>query len=35
MNGAGYKGSYVIELYSLGYDIEKELALSKEYLERF
>jgi sugar phosphate isomerase/epimerase len=32
---ADYKGDYVIEIYSEGYDVEKELRDSKEYLERF
>ena len=33
MNDADYKGGYVIEIYSKGYDVMKELALSKEYLD--
>lgn len=32
LDGAGYKGGYVIEIYSKGYDVKKELALSKDYL---
>lgn len=32
MDAAGYNGNYVIEIYSKGYDVEKELALSKQYL---
>ncbi len=32
LEGAGYKGGYVIEIYSKGYDVKKELAFSKNYL---
>lgn len=34
MKSVDYKGGYVIEIYSKGLDIKKELALSKDYLER-
>lgn len=34
MTGAGYQGDAVIELYSLGYDMESELAQSKRYFEK-
>lgn len=33
MSGAGYNGSYIIEIYSKGYNVEKELAFSKKYFE--
>lgn len=33
MNKSNYKGDYVIELYSMGYDIEKELAQSKRFFD--
>lgn len=34
MKAAGYKGSYVIEIYSMGYDVYEELKFSKAYLNR-
>ena len=34
MKSVDYKGGYVIEIYSKGLDVKKELALSKDYLER-
>lgn len=34
LNDVDYQGGYVIEIYSKGYDVLKELALSKEYLEK-
>lgn len=34
MNSIDYKGGYVIEIYSKGYDVKKELAFSKDYLEK-
>ncbi len=33
MNSVGYDGGYVIEIYSKGYDVKKELALSKKFFE--
>ena len=33
MNECGYKGDYVTEIYSMGYDVEKELAKSKKFFE--
>lgn len=33
LDEANYKGSYVIELYSMGYDIEKELKFSKSFFD--
>lgn len=33
LDGAGYSGDYVIEIYSRGYDVEKELVLSKRYFD--
>jgi sugar phosphate isomerase/epimerase len=33
LSESGYSGDYVIELYSKGYDIGQELALSKRYLD--
>ena len=35
LDDSGYKGDYVIEIYSRGYDVKKELALSKEFFEKF
>lgn len=34
MESVGYDGSYVIEIYSLGYDVYNELKFSKEYLNQ-
>lgn len=33
LNSAGYNGDYVIEIYSRGYDVERELSLSKQYFD--
>ncbi|HBA94148.1 MAG TPA: hypothetical protein DCZ02_05965 [Ruminococcaceae bacterium] len=33
MESVDYKGGYVIEIYSKGYDVKKELVFSKDYLE--
>lgn len=33
LDGANYKGDYVIEIYSRGYDVEKELSLSKSFFD--
>ena len=33
MDGAGYDGGYVIEIYSKGLEVEKELIMSKRYFE--
>lgn len=33
LNSADYKGTYMIEIYSLGFDVEKELKESKVFLE--
>ena len=33
LNKANYNGNYVIEIYSSGFDVEKELILSKNYLD--
>lgn len=33
LDGVGYNGDYVIEIYSRGYDVEKELALSRQYFD--
>ena len=33
MNGAGYKGDYVIEIYSKGFDVENELITSRKFFE--
>lgn len=33
LDGENYSGSAVIEIYSLGYDVESELAFSKRYFE--
>ena len=33
LKGENYSGSAVIEIYSLGYDVESELAFSKRYFE--
>ncbi len=33
MDGVDYKGGYVIEIYSKGYNVAEELKLSKKYLE--
>lgn len=35
LDGAGYQGGYVIEIYSKGYDVDRELAASKKFLEEF
>lgn len=34
MNRINYDGNYVIEIYSKGYDVAKELALSKAYFDK-
>lgn len=34
MNEANYQGGYIIEIYSKGYDVMKELAFSKDYIEK-
>ncbi len=34
MNKSNYNGDYVIELYSMGYDMDKELAQSKRFFEK-
>ena len=34
LKGANYKGSYVIEIYSMGYDVAAELKRSKEFLDK-
>lgn len=34
MESVDYKGGYVIEIYSKGYDVKKELVFSKDYLEK-
>lgn len=34
MNEAKYQGGYIIEIYSKGYDVMKELAFSKDYIEK-
>lgn len=33
MDSVNYNGSYIIEIYSKGYNVEKELAFSKKYFE--
>ena len=33
LDSANYKGDYVIEIYSRGYDVEKELSLSKSFFD--
>lgn len=33
LDTANYKGDYVIEIYSRGYDVEKELSLSKSFFD--
>jgi len=33
LNKANYNGNYVIEIYSSGFDVEKELILSKNYID--
>lgn len=33
LDKAGYKGDYVIEIYSKGYDVQKELKASREFFE--
>ena len=33
LDGTNYKGAYVIEIYSRGYDVEKELSLSKSFFD--
>jgi sugar phosphate isomerase/epimerase len=33
LESVNYQGGYVIELYSKGYDVEKELELSKKYFD--
>ena len=33
LEAAGYPGEYVIEIYSKGYDVEKELAFSKQFFD--
>ncbi len=35
LNAVSYSGDYVIEIYSKGFDVAKELQFSKEYFERF
>ena len=35
LDNADYKGDYVIEIYSKGCDVEKELAFSKKFFESF
>ncbi len=35
LDGADYKGDYVIEIYSKGLDVKKELAYSKQFFEKF
>ena len=35
LDGVNYAGDYVIEIYSKGYDVEKELTFSKQYFETF
>ena len=35
LDDAGYEGDYVIEIYSRGLDVKKELALSKNFFEKF
>ena len=35
MHNANYNGSYIIEIYSLGYDVYNELKNSREYLKQF
>jgi sugar phosphate isomerase/epimerase len=35
LGGAGYKGDYVIEIYSMGYDVAQELKISKEFLKKY
>ena len=34
LNKADYKGGYVIEIYSQGFEVEKELAASKKFFEK-
>ena len=33
LESAGYDGAFMTEIYSLGFDVEKELRESKTYLE--
>jgi len=35
LKAADYKGGYVIEIYSKGFDVEKELSASKEFFKKF
>ena len=35
LDNAGYKGGYVIEIYSRGLDVKRELELSKRYFDEF
>lgn len=35
MNSVNYDGSYIVEIYSKGYDVERELAFSKRFLNNY